>query len=76
MRKQTFIILALAATVSACALDDQALDEEVVNDEALDDQASDDQALDDQAPDDESVAVEHIDWRDRNDSCGIERARL
>lgn len=50
MRKHTLILVALAATVSACALDDQALEDEALEAEALEAEALEDEALDGEAP--------------------------
>ncbi len=44
MRRHTLIIAALAATVSACALDDQALDDQAIEDEAIEEEAVEDEA--------------------------------
>lgn len=58
MRKHTLILVALAATVSACALEDQALEDEASEDEALEAEAPEDEAIEGEAPAVESSADE------------------
>jgi hypothetical protein len=54
MRKHTLIIVALASTLSACALEDQAFDDEAIEDEAIEDEAIEDEAPAAQASNDEA----------------------
>jgi hypothetical protein len=49
MRKHTLILVALAATLSACALDDEALEDQALDTEAPEDEALEPDALDDEA---------------------------